>query len=198
MDKLKIYVLNTNELSLNDISCSSFLNDEDTISFQRFKVEQVRKEKLASLYLKRKYIGDFYVDENGKPQSDKCKFNISHSLGMVVLVVSNKPIGIDIEKIREYDLDLKRFISSDEEFDYIKTDKDFFSIWTSKESLVKAYGTGLKTKVNEIPGLPIEGRKKYRDKIYLSKQLIIGDYVMNISRESDEMFEIKIIKEIIN
>lgn len=198
MDFLKLYVLNTNDLNMDDLIKSSFLNDDDISSFQKFKVEQVKKEKIASLYLKRKYIGDFYIGENGKPLSHQIDFNISHSFGVVVLVISNHPVGVDIEKIREYDSELKRFISNDEEFDYIKNDKDFFSLWTSKEALVKADGLGLKTRANDIPGLPIEGKKVFRNEIYTSKQLIINDYIINISRESEEVFDVKIIDEIVN
>ena len=47
--------------------------------------------------------------------------------------------------------DLKRYISTDEEYEYIKDDKSFFEIWTNKEALSKCIGIGLTKKVKEIP-----------------------------------------------
>ncbi|MDY6427242.1 MAG: 4'-phosphopantetheinyl transferase superfamily protein, partial [Bacteroidales bacterium] len=64
-------------------------------------------------------------------------FSLSHSGVMAMCAISDRPVGCDVEKIRERDLDIaKRFFTS-EEYDLIKSQKTdelqtkmFFRIWT--------------------------------------------------------------------
>lgn len=76
-------------------------------------------------------------------------FNISHSGDWVVVAVSSKEIGIDVEKTREpqYRIAERYFSESElsdleilagqEKIDY------FFDLWTLKESFLKLLGKGL-------------------------------------------------------
>ncbi len=88
-------------------------------------------------------------------------FSLSHSGVMAMCAISDRPVGCDVEKIRERDLDIaKRFFTS-EEYDLIKSQKTdelqtkmFFRIWTLKESFVKCIGTGLSTPLNEFSIIP--------------------------------------------
>ena len=45
-------------------------------------------------------IGTVFIGKNGKPMTNGCYFNISHSHGLVACAVSDVPVGIDVEKIR--------------------------------------------------------------------------------------------------
>ena len=193
---IKIYLFDSNPFSVEFLSSLPFLSKEDIDSFKKYKVEEVKKEKIVSTYLKYKYVGHYEINREGKPVSDSIFFNVSHSHGVVALTLDTSPIGIDIEKIREVDEELKHYISTDEEKSCIKDDKSFFEIWTSKESLVKCLGTGINTKPNKILALPINGRKVYKDKMFISKCLQYDDLVISITRESDEDFDISIIKEV--
>ena len=94
---------------------SSFLFTEDIVSLNKYKVEDVKKEKACSLILKNKFIGEYRYNEHGKPISDNIYFNISHSKGVVVFTQNELPIGIDIELIRPTNEDLVNYISSKEE-----------------------------------------------------------------------------------
>lgn len=82
--------------------------------------------------------------ENGKPylKSGEIFFNLSHSAGQLVCVVSDKEIGIDIQKIC-YKPRVARKICQPDELAQIKTPEDFTRIWVLKESFVKANGKGL-------------------------------------------------------
>ena len=153
--------------------------------------------KKASLYFKEKYIKSWTFNEYKKPIKDGVFFNISHSHGLVVFVEADSPIGIDVEKVRNVDDKLKRFVSSDEEFDGIKTNEDFFKVWTSKESLVKAEGTGVRVRPPKIPALPFNGAKIYNEKNYFSKQIKFEDYIISVTILTDKDFDIKMIEELI-
>jgi hypothetical protein len=82
------------------------------------------------------------------PQDDRLAlhFNISHSGELVALAIAHEPVGIDIEEIRvTRDLHriARRFFSA-EEAERVDADADqFFRIWTAKEAVVKAIGSGV-------------------------------------------------------
>lgn len=176
---------------------SSYLTSLDKESFNKYTVENVKKEKIVSTILKRKYIGDYYLNEYGKPLSkDKC-FNISHSHGYIALIIDTANVGIDIEKIRDVDSDLMDFISNVEERNYIHDNVSFFEIWTNKEALVKASGTGIRNKPNSIPGLPLNGIIVYNNKNYFNKTIRYDDLIITTSKEDVNDYEIEIIKEVI-
>jgi 4'-phosphopantetheinyl transferase len=86
---------------------------------------------------------------SGKPYLEPCVayFSISHSGGIWACAVSGAPVGFDVEQIR-HDRPLmaiaKRFFHPDE-YHYLKSsgEREFFSIWTAKESYVKFTGRGL-------------------------------------------------------
>ncbi|MFT4092313.1 MAG: 4'-phosphopantetheinyl transferase superfamily protein [Niabella sp.] len=76
------------------------------------------------------------------------QFNISHSGNIVLLVISHKTVGIDIEEIKNIDLkDFVYNILSEQEIVVVSRSEDrrktFFKFWTRKEALLKATGLGL-------------------------------------------------------
>lgn len=75
-------------------------------------------------------------EEGGKPyfpdRPDIC-FNLSHSYGAVVCAVHDRPVGVDIEKLRPAP---KRLAKGME-------DRAFFFLWTAKEASVKRDGKGI-------------------------------------------------------
>ena len=192
-----LYIIDTHKISIEKLLNSSYIKQEDLSFLSKFKKEETYHEKLASLYLKNKYIKDYYIDENGKPISEDIYFNISHSHGVVVLGLNKEsPIGIDIEQNKEIKDSLIRFTCNDEEYDYIKTNKDFLSIWTNKESLLKCMGTGINKRLNEVPGLPLNSQRMYLDDIYSSQTLFYQDDIISITIKGKKDFVIK-IKEVI-
>lgn len=86
-------------------------------------------------------------------------FNISHSEDFAVIVVSRKTVGIDIEYLSEdfkY-TDVLPDIFNDNERVIIENATDqkntFYTLWTRKESFVKALGKGIDEDFKYIPCL---------------------------------------------
>lgn len=88
------------------------------------------------------------------------EFNISHCNGLVGCVVSDVPVGIDVERIRPYSRYAARYVCSKAELDDIMQaqdpDRRFFYYWTLKESCAKAMGTGITHPLRDI-NFQIEG-----------------------------------------
>lgn len=192
---LTLLFVDTNTKSLESLLLSSFLSDENIKELSRYKLEETKKEKAVSMILKNKYVGEYSLNEFGKPISKNCYFNISHSKGYVVFIKDIVPIGIDIEKIRPVEEDLINYISSSEEKKYITSDLKFYEIWTNKESLTKCLGTGIKVKIKDIPSHPLNDTKIYKGKNYRSVTIKYLDSVITVTRELIEPFGIKIQEE---
>lgn len=78
-------------------------------------------------------------------------FNISHSGGAGLLAVSDRPVGVDIEKNRKVNdfESVSRLSCTDEELrilsalDGEEQNRVFFELWTRKEACVKALGADI-------------------------------------------------------
>lgn len=115
----------------------------------------------------------FEVLSNGKPQVDlnncPCKvsplastlaFNLSHS-GNVVAVASieamyQNSVGIDVECYKDIDSmnDISKMTFHADEQEVLEKYKDkrkgFYRLWTAKEALLKAHGSGLVDNIQEL------------------------------------------------
>ena len=191
MIDISLYIIDTRNKKIDEDELHRFLSNEDISLLSKYKNKQTRLEKIVSLYLKRKYIGEYYLSKDDKPLSNDKYFNISHSGGVIALAISKDyPLGIDIEVIKDYKDDLAKYISSEEEYKYIVDNKSFFEIWTSKEALVKCLGSGLSTNIKDIPALPLNNIKQYKGKTYSNKSLIYNDVMINVTLQIDKAFKI--------
>ena len=87
-------------------------------------------------------------NEHGKPFLPNGPFfSISHCKAGIAVAVDEQPIGIDIESIRHADKDLIERTMNEEEQRLIRSaaqpDRMFTRLWTQKEAVVKAEGTGI-------------------------------------------------------
>ena len=89
---------------------------------------------------------DLYYDENGKPYlKDGKHISITHSFIFSGIIISDKEVGIDIEKQRnKIGIIAKKFI--DYEFNYLESETEDYIrkltvIWGIKESLYKLFAT---------------------------------------------------------
>lgn len=86
-------------------------------------------------------------------------FSISHTKGLVICALSDRSIGADVEKIREFHQGLLRKVCTDREAAYI-LEKDsqerFFRIWTLKEAYLKATGQGITVPLGKLQFLVAE------------------------------------------
>lgn len=95
----------------------------------------------------------FTTGAKGKPGPEGYKgvhFNISHSGQWVVVALSPNCVGVDVEKMRKVPEGVAhRFFSESENIMLQNAQNEsqkaeiFFTLWTLKESFLKAIGTGL-------------------------------------------------------
>ena len=93
--------------------------------------------------------GELFKDESGMPRPfDGTFWSITHKTQYVAGVVAPTPIGIDIERIRDFSRGLFRKTAADREWALADTEGKslltFFRFWTSKEAVLKATGIGIK------------------------------------------------------
>ncbi|MGS2741463.1 4'-phosphopantetheinyl transferase family protein [Sinomicrobium sp. M5D2P17] len=105
-----------------------------------------------------------FYDENGKPHLKDGKYiSITHSFEFSAVIISDFPVGIDIEKQREkITIIADKFV--DYEFGYL-SDKELVRkltiIWCAKESLYKVFavrGISFKDHTKVIPFVLEEGK----------------------------------------
>jgi 4'-phosphopantetheinyl transferase len=128
------------------------------------KLQTVAGELLAR-YSIADYIGKpdqeirLIFNENGKPHIDNLinvHFNISHSGQYIVCAVGQAELGIDVERIRQVNLRIaERFFSPSEIQDLMHLTEEekityFITLWTIKESYLKAIGRGLTQHLNSF------------------------------------------------
>ncbi len=132
------------------------MSAEKKARVNRLLSEDNRKRTVAADHLARQLIAEwcklrpeeirFTTDEHGKPHAVNLSvhFSVSHSKNYVFCVVSDRPIGADIEVIRPINLKASRWFCTENEQNYISADTvRFFEIWTAKEARAKQIGIGL-------------------------------------------------------
>ena len=95
------------------------------------------------------------IELNGKPTVDGICFNLSHSGNIVICAVSDREVGCDIERIREAPKATGRMFTPEEKKaleclegeDY---NREFFRLWTKKESYLKMTGEGLRVALDKL------------------------------------------------
>jgi len=97
----------------------------------------VSKQKFAYTMYGKPYLSNY----------SNVHFNISHSGEYVICAVSNKPVGVDIQKIGQYNYDVAKRVCNETELKQIEDSLDkaseFTKLWTQKEAVLKMYGTGI-------------------------------------------------------
>lgn len=101
-------------------------------------------------------------DENKKPYLSSHPhlfFNVAHTEGCGLIAISNKPIGVDIEKINpsfDYSKILEQVFTGIEIAELMNSEfplRAFYHQWTRKEAVVKAMGIGITDFIKEVPCL---------------------------------------------
>ena len=169
---MKWYKYDIREMSLADYQkWYGLMNQSKRARVDCFHFADDRKRTVAGEMLARKAIAQwcdvpaesiaFELTEAGKPYAKDMavEFNISHCGDMVICAVDNKPVGVDIERIRPIHLKIAKRICTEEELTYLfghrPTEEDFvyttdyeklvrfFELWTDKEALCKQKGVGI-------------------------------------------------------
>lgn len=129
------------------------------------RIDQVRS--VTVFYLLMKLLKDnhvhylnnqFKVDKNGKLylKDNPVYFNLAHSGNYVIVAISDKPVGVDVEIISNKLIsnNLVKYVFNQEELDKYRTRKDkktfFYRTWCKKESYVKCNGQGLGIELTRV------------------------------------------------
>ena len=142
----------------------------------------------------------FGINEYGKPDllgPDDIHFNISHSEDLVVCAVDSKLVGVDVELIKPIDFEIaERFFSRDEYISLLsKKDelrlKYFYTLWTLKESYIKAEGSGLSipldsfTIIEENKRITIQTISEIKN-LFFKKYELYNTYIFAICAYNNE------------
>ena len=167
-----------------------------------YKFESGRKESLGSALMLQKVLSQNNLNpqnikygKNGKPEIEGLHFNISHAENFVICSVSENPVGCDIEKIRSIKSGFeKRFFTQNEvsyldKFSGEEKLKQFFRLWTMKESYMKFTGEGMKLALNRFEFIIEDSVKVFRDGILTScfiKEYEFLDYCISVCSEKND------------
>ncbi len=105
--------------------------------------------------------GRFERGNRGKPHlADHAPFNITHAGDYAVLALSAQSVGVDLERFRPLDWRriTERFFHPEERAFLLHSsepERDFFRIWTLKESYLKAEGTGFSVSPASFAVIPV-------------------------------------------
>jgi len=149
----------------------SLLNLEQKINAEKFKNRERKKEYVQIRYNLNQVLSGYTgiapallkYDRNasGKPfignQDTDIHFNLTHADFHFIIAVSRSPIGIDMEKrtreINGRDEIMDRYFHPEERREVhssLNPDDAFLKIWTQKEAVVKAVGSGIYEDIQQL------------------------------------------------
>ena len=197
MKQYTVYYLSLSEIKFYKTYLLSQISEERKKRVEAYINEDDKLLSLGAGYFIHKYFNDdVKKTKSGKLVSPKGFFNISHSKKYVVFVLADKECGIDIEEKREVKEELINYAFSDADKELMKKPEDFFLMWTLKEAISKAEGSGLSGK--SIKDIPVgTGLIEYKDESYMVKFTTLADYYISVAVKTDKPFEIVLKEEII-
>ncbi len=189
------YAFLAKKINLSTIYPVERISEIENCTNEKVQLEKYSVWKLLSYAFKKSFKQkikkiNFYKNWNGKWLCDYYYFSLSHTDNIVAVAVSNYPIGIDIELIKQYPFEIiKKALSDDEllEFDCLNQNEkiDFFiKKWTQKESVYKINGEEVFNPriINNFKGIS--------NKIIINKQ----SFYMSIA--SDKIKYINIFRDV--
>ena len=157
--------------NINDLTEEQYTKYYNLLSHERknyvssLKNQSAKKQTVAAEMLIKTALKDdtalILRDESGKPyiKNRDIYISISHSYNYAVCAIDDKPIGIDIEKIRDINLKTAKKFCSSKELLYINEVNSisrFFEIWTAKEATYKL----LNGKIKKFKDIDVLNRKR--------------------------------------
>lgn len=122
--------------------------------------KNINSEKILKEVLNKENIFNYEIvyNEYHKPylKDNSLYFNISHTKDIVVIAVSDKEIGVDIQYLTYKENVLNR-VYNDKEIELAKDNKYLFTkIWVMKEAYAKLKGQGISYNLKNIDTLKLE------------------------------------------
>lgn len=137
----------------------------------------------------------FSYGEHGKPALvgyPHIHFNLSHCREAVACVLSDCPVGIDVESVGRYNEQVARYTMSDREMELIlqaeRPEMVFTRLWTMKEAVLKLSGEGLRDNLKDVLtgryALGCEGEGAVSVPLITTVEAPDGRYVYSVVYES--------------
>lgn len=138
--------------------CARFIQEQDRRSF-RYRRHLLRT-LLAEAFMVLPENIDYTYNRHGKPQlaGGGLQFSTSRSGNYCAFAFGMDALGVDIEVRRDHRSfhSVQEVHYHDEEKQSVRNEQDFFRIWTRKEALLKAEGSGLSDDLASINCQPSE------------------------------------------
>ena len=126
---------------------------------------------------------------NGKPVYSglEIHFNLSHAGTCVVCAVSDRAVGIDIERPRKNAIKVAERFFTQAECDWIGDDiLRFARIWTLKEAYAKLTGDGIAGTVSKV---------EFRHETSANMTSVVNMYISGKKADNIKIYELNIIKQ---
>ncbi|MEI6047785.1 MAG: 4'-phosphopantetheinyl transferase superfamily protein [Bacteroidota bacterium] len=179
-DELEVFYAETKDLTSKYYDLKSYINNKEKLRADKFQFDNDREtyiscHALLRLILAKKLNSNplelsFINGINNKPglTGNPIYFNISHTRESFAIAISkNLSVGIDLENINlnlNIHSIMKNYFSNTEREFILSADSEtvdrFILLWTRKEALLKALGTGI---LNNLAGIEVSGKKNYID-----------------------------------
>ena len=163
----------------------------NTISTADFNTEKRKKEWIVSRLLLNEINPNYSVSYNafGAPElNNDSSISISHSKGLVAIIISQQKVGLDIEQISDKPLKLSsKFIAKDLHENLSKEKATL--IWCAKEAIYKWHQKGninfikdIKLHNFEIAGKGILTAEFKTERLFLNYQKINNHYLVYVCK----------------
>jgi 4'-phosphopantetheinyl transferase len=174
-DRVHVWAVELDDETFDTSRGQSFLSPDEQARASRFKFERDRRRYIVAHVALRDILAgylkavaadlQFIEVQNGKPKlatpfaAGGIEFNLSHSHERaLVAVAQGREVGVDIEFVKpdfSFDEVAERFFTAREvaalrALPVHLQRQAFFKGWTSKEAFLKAKGTGLSGKLDEV------------------------------------------------
>ncbi|MDR2353019.1 MAG: 4'-phosphopantetheinyl transferase superfamily protein [Deltaproteobacteria bacterium] len=147
----------------------NFLPSERAAKVMRLRNYKDQLRSLGASLMLRRFLGvtknsDLTIEPRGKPYLTKggIHFSLSHSGEFSALSLGSHPHGLDLEDtgrtIQADSLGKRVFSQAEQEVyqNFSQSLEIFLTLWTRKESLLKALGVGLGVALNKVTVVPLE------------------------------------------
>lgn len=192
---MKLYICSIAEFT--ELPGQELLTLKRRERMERFTLKEDKARCLAAGLLLRYALGDraetLAYNSHGKPylpDGDIC-FNLSHSGDLVVLAVDKDELGVDVERIRPHPRAVAQrcFTGEERQWLYAQRDADlaFFTLWTGKESVMKAEGLGFSLSPDSFSLMPVEnGAHMIKDRRWFVNWYAVDGCALCVSSKNDE------------
>ena len=206
----EVYLMNIEQLNADKLEeYYRFLGKERIEKVERLKRIVNKKQSIACGMLINDIVlnkaaggrdAEYSVDEYGKPHvicngEDEIYFNVSHSGSYAILAIGKNDIGIDIQDISKTNLVIvDRCFSENEKKRLLcakssRLDAVYTSVWSGKESYVKALGIGIRTDLSKVDLQSVECDENEEYNIELVSLPDMDEYAISVCHTQDDEIE---------